>query len=150
MRNSLKAAALTLPLALAAVGAFGQELGGSRQGGGAAAPEMMCRPYEHVDGQLAYIRAELKLTPAQEAQWNVFATVFRDEKERQALNCRRAQDQNRQMAAASLPDSMRLRAQHLSEQLDSLRRLDAALQPFYESLSKEQKKVADDIMKGAP
>jgi periplasmic protein CpxP/Spy len=131
-------------------GTHAQEVGAARSAAPGGASEVMCRPYEHIDGQLAYIRAELKLTPAQEAQWNVFANVFRDDKERQAQNCRHAQEQNRQMAAASLPDSMNLKAQHLTEQLDSLRKLQAAVQLFYDSLSKEQKKIADEIMKGAP
>ncbi len=128
-----------------------QEIGATKP---AAAPsgvsELACRPYEHIDGQLAYIKAELKITPAQEAQWNVFANVFRDDKEKQAHNCHRAQEQNRQMMAASLPDSMNLKAQRLTEQLDSLRKLEAAVQLFYDSLSRDQKKVADEIMKGAP
>ncbi len=136
-------------LAILAGSASAQEIGGARQSSGQSA-ELMCRAYDHIDGQLAYIKAELKLTPAQEAQWNVFASVFRDDKERQAQACRRAQEQNRQMMAASLPDSLRLKAQHLSDQIESLRRLEAAVQPFYESLTRDQKKVADEIMKGAP
>jgi hypothetical protein len=131
-------------------GLHAQELGAAKPTAApGGAPELMCRPYEHIDGQLAYIRAELKLTPAQEAQWNVFANIFREDKEKQAHNCHRAQEQNRQMAAASLPDSMNMKAQHLTEQLDSLRKLQAAVQLFYDSLSKEQKKIADEIMKGA-
>jgi hypothetical protein len=84
------------------------------------------------------------------AQSSVFANVFREDKEKQAHNCHRAQEQNRQTMAASLPDSMDLKAQLLSEQLDSLRKLEAAVQHFYDSLSKDQKKLADEIMKGAP
>ena len=58
------------------------------------------------------------------AQSSVFANAFREDKEKQAHNCHRAQEQNRQTMAASLPDSMNLKAQLLSEQLDSLRKLE--------------------------
>ncbi len=152
MRKVMKLGKLCFYLSVTAVmagHAHAQEIGAARPSAGQSA-ELMCRAYDHIDGQLAYIKAELKLTPAQEAQWNVFASVFRDDKERQAQSCRRAQEQNRQMLAASLPDSLRLKAQRLSEQLDSLRRLEAAVQPFYDGLSKDQKKIADEIMKGAP
>jgi hypothetical protein len=36
----------------------------------------------------------------------------------------------------------------LSQRLDSLRTMKAALQPLYASLGKEQKKTADQIMRG--
>jgi hypothetical protein len=111
---------------------------------------MMCRPYEHVDGQRAYIKAELKVTPAQEAQWNIFANAFREDKEKQAHNCHNAQEQNRKVMAASLPKSMKMKVQHLTDQIDAVRKLGASVELFYESLSKDQKKVADEIMKGAP
>lgn len=34
---------------------------------------MMCRMGEHVEGRLAYLKAELKITEAQMPQWNAFA-----------------------------------------------------------------------------
>lgn len=37
----------------------------------------------------------------------------------------------------------------MSEELEALRVLDAALQPLYATLSKEQRKTADEILKGA-
>ena len=152
MRHTMKRACLAFAFSSLVLGSVhAQEIGVAKPtAASSGASELMCRPYEHIDGQLAYIKAELKITPAQEAQWNVFANVFREDKEKQAHNCHRAPEQNRQMMAASLPDSMNLKAQHLTEQLDSLRKLEAAVQLFYDSLSKDQKKVADEIMKGSP
>ena len=37
---------------------------------------MMCRADEHIDGQLAYLKTELKITSEQTPQWNVFADVI--------------------------------------------------------------------------
>lgn len=131
--------------------ASAQDAGTLGQGGaGTAGHGMMCRAYERVEGQLAYIKTELKITAVQEPQWNVFANVFRSNKEKQAQSCRMAQEQSRSMMSASLPESMKMKVDQLSEQLEALRVLDAALQPLYASLSKEQKKTADDILKGAP
>ena len=111
---------------------------------------MMCRAYERVEGQLAYMKTELRITAAQEPQWNVFADVFRANKEKQYQSCRIAQEQSRSMMSASLPESMKIKEDQLSEQLEALRGFDAALQPLYASLTKEQKKTADEILKGGP
>ena len=71
----------------------------------AMAQGTMCRAYEQIDGQLAFMKAELRIAPAQEAQWNVFANVFREDKEKQARLCRTAQEQSRSIMSASLPES---------------------------------------------
>lgn len=110
----------------------------------------MCRMDEHINGQLAYIKAELKITEAQESQWSVFAGIFREEKEKQARACKMAQEQSRSLMSASLPESMKMMAGNLAERLESLRAMEAAVQPLYTILSKAQRKTADEIMKGAP
>jgi hypothetical protein len=45
---------------------------------------------------------------------------------------------------------MKLMEMRLNEQLDSIRAMDAAVRPLYGMLTKEQKKKADEILKGAP
>src|SRR4051794_37684025 len=35
------------------------------------------RPFEHIEGQLAFYRAELRITEAQQPQWNTFAEAVR-------------------------------------------------------------------------
>jgi hypothetical protein len=150
MRSSKLAIALAALLsALSPVSA--QDAGTMGQGGAATGGHgMMCRAYERVEGQLAYIKTELRITAAQDPQWNVFANVFRANKEKQFQSCKMAQEQSRSMMSASLPESIKFKEDQLSDQLEALRVLDAALQPLYASLSKEQKKTADEILKGAP
>jgi hypothetical protein len=147
--NKLNLAAMVLLAASSAAWA---------QDAGAAAPpiqnatdrEAACRMDEHIDGQLAYIKAELKITAAQESQWNVFAGMFREDKEKQAGACKAALEQSRSLMSASLPESMKMMAANLAERLESLRSMEAAVQPLYAMLSTAQKKTADEIMKGAP
>jgi hypothetical protein len=128
-----------------------QDTSAMGQGGAATGGHgMMCRAYERVDGQLAFLKTELRITAAQEPQWNVFANIFRTNKEKQFQSCRMAQEQSRSMMSASLPESIKMKEDQLSDQLESLRVLDAALQPLYASLSKEQKRTADEILKGIP
>jgi hypothetical protein len=150
MKSSKLAIALAALLSVLSP-ASGQDASAIGQGGAATAGQgMMCRAYERVEGQLAYIKTELRITAAQEPQWNVFANVFKANKEKQYQSCRMAQEQSRSMMSASLPESIKLKEDRLSEQLEALRVLDAALQPLYASLSREQKKTADEILKGVP
>lgn len=131
--------------------AIAQEMRGARPANpGFTEQPALCRVDEHVDGQLGYIKAELKITEAQTAQWNVFADAFRADKEKQAQTCKTVQEQMRSMASAPLPDSMKIMADRLSARLESIRAMYAAIGPLYASLSQEQKKKADEIMKGVP
>jgi Spy/CpxP family protein refolding chaperone len=131
--------------------AIAQEMRGARPANpGFTEQPALCRVDEHVDGQLGYIKAELKITEAQTAQWNVFADAFRADKEKQAQTCKTVQEQMRSMASAPLPDSMKIMADRLSARLESIRAMYAAIGPLYGSLSQEQKKKADEIMKGVP
>jgi hypothetical protein len=112
--------------------------------------EMMCRMDEHIDGQLAYLQTELKITEAQTPQWNVFANTFRADKEKNARLCKSTENEQARskMMSSSLPESLGMMAARLTVRLESLRAMEAAIEPLYSILSKEQKKTADEIMKG--
>jgi hypothetical protein len=109
---------------------------------------MTCRMDEHIDGDLAYLKTVLKITDAQAPQWNVFAETFRADREKRANLCKETMEQARAMKSASLLDALTMVEDQLTERLNSLRAMKGALQPLYASLSKEQKKTADEVMKG--
>jgi len=151
MMSVKKIGIVPIAFVLIAGAAIAQEMRGARPANpGFTEQPALCRVDEHVDGQLGYIKAELKITEAQTAQWNVFADAFRADKEKQAQTCKTAQEQMRSMASAPLPDSMKIMADRLSARLESIRAMYAAIGPLYGSLSQEQKKKADEIMKGVP
>jgi hypothetical protein len=139
-------------IVLASLAVFGtvnaQPRGARSRNQGPADQGATCRMNEHVDGQLGFIEAELKISQAQIPQWNVFADAFRADKEKQAQACEMAQEQARSMASAPLPDSMRMMADRLAAKIESIRAMQAAIGPLYAMLSQEQKKKADEIMKG--
>jgi len=58
----------------------------ARMGGGMM-QKMLCGVTEHVDGRLAYLKAELKLTDQQQAAWNTFADAFRASTQKTAKVC---------------------------------------------------------------
>ena len=109
---------------------------------------MTCQMDQYVDGDLAFLKTELKITEAQTPQWNVFAQAFSADREKRANLCRQAKEQAKDLRTASLLDVITVAEDQLSRRLDSLRTMKAALQPLYASLGKEQKKTADQIMRG--
>lgn len=110
--------------------------------------QMRCGMDEYVDGELAFLKTELKITEAQTPQWNVFAQAFSAGREKRASLCRDAMEQAKERKSASLLDTISMAEEQLTQRLDSLRSMKAALQPLYASLDKEQKKTADQIMRG--
>jgi hypothetical protein len=115
--------------------------------------QMMCRAADqHIDGQLAYLKTELKITAEQTPQWNVFADAFRADKEKTARLCKSTENEqtHAMMMSASLPESLEMTAVRLAARLESLRAMEVAVRPLYAILSPAQKKTADEIMKGAP
>ena len=108
----------------------------------APAPRPM-RP-SHIDGRLAFLKAELKITPAQEPQWDRVAQALRqnDQERREAFEQMRANRDQPHNALQHLEMRARLSAQR-AQQTD---RFLAAFRPLYDSLSDVQKKSADDLM----
>lgn len=122
------------------MGAGGMPMTGMMQMMGAKGMAMMT---EHVEGRIAFIKAELKITDAQAPQWNAFAQAMRD-------NASTMQGVMGSMMGmgqdGTMPDKLAAREKQLGAQLDAIRKLKAAADPLYAALSADQKKSADEIM----
>lgn len=160
-------ASLALILALAAVPAIaddqrppaapgpaaGMPGGGMGMGGAGDMPMMgmmqmmgpngMRMMAEHVEGRIAFLKAELKITAAQLPQWNALADAMRD-------NAKAMQGMMGPMMGmgqdGTLPDRLAASEKQLTARLGAIRKLKAAADPLYTALSGEQKKTADEIM----
>ena len=124
-----------------------QMQGGMGGGTGAAGPgrmDLAMRPFRRIEGQLAYYRAELRITDAQAPQWNAFADAVRARSDQ----LRQAVMQAMQPAAqpATAPQQIERRIALLSAQLDAMRAVSAAAGPLYAVLSEEQRRTADELM----
>ncbi len=111
---------------------------------------MMCRMGEQVEGRLAFLKAELKITEAQMPQWNAFADAFRGSGQKAAQHCAMMKEHRGSMMSASPLERLSMMEQHMRMHLENLVAIRTALQPLYSVLSDEQKKTADQIMKGMP
>ena len=99
----------------------------------------------NVEGRIASLKSELKITDAQTSAWNKFADALRAAGG--SMN-----DMYQQMMqsgpATTLPARLERRETMLSAHLGRVKTLKEALDPLYASLSAEQKKIADSTMIG--
>ncbi len=116
-------------------------------GSGRFGPGMCAAMGSHMDGRLAYLKAELKITEAQEPLWKAYATAARDNANGMQARCATMMDP-KGAAALNLPDRLDLHEQFMAAQLDSLREMNKALKPLYAALSEDQKKTADQMSWG--
>jgi hypothetical protein len=116
-------------------------MGGGMMGMGG----MMMSP-DHVEGRLAFLKTELKITDAQMPTWNAFAEALRAN----ATTMKEARGTMMQMmqqgAGVTAPQMLEEHEKHLTLHLEALKRTKAALDPLYAALSDEQKKTADQIL----
>ena len=100
----------------------------------------------HIEGRLAFIKAELKITDAQSAQWAVFADAERAIAK--SMSDMRQSMMSRRTAPKTLPERLALAQKAMAAHLDGLNKTAAALDRLYDTLSADQKKIADEIIIG--
>src|SRR5208282_701196 len=99
----------------------------------------------HIEGRIAFLKAEFAITPQQQAQWDKLAQVMRDNAKELDANFA----QMRAQAGTETRNAVqRLDAQgrFAALKVQQSTRFLAAFRPFYDSLSDQQKKTADELM----
>jgi hypothetical protein len=100
-------------------------------------------PFQHIEGGIAFYKAELKITDAQAPQWNAFADALRANADRLRQTMMKG---NEAQGAVTAPEQMERRLAMLAELRDTTQAMLVAAKPLYAALSDEQKKVADELM----
>ncbi|MBR1130318.1 Spy/CpxP family protein refolding chaperone [Bradyrhizobium iriomotense] len=111
-----------------------------RQSGGDCMSGM--ETIDRVEGRIAFLRVELKITDAQVPTWNAFADVLR-------ANAKALGELRRSMAGSgseSLVDRLTSQEKWLSARLETTRATRSALTNLVGILSDEQKKTADELL----
>jgi hypothetical protein len=103
---------------------------------------MAGRAIERVEGHIAFLKAELKIAPAQEQAWNGYAAVLRANAAQ--LNAL-AGEQAKAPAAASPVDRIAQQEKALAARLEIARRTKPALAALYAALADEQKKTFGEL-----
>jgi len=100
-------------------------------------------PGQFVDGRIAFLKAELKITPAQEAQWQPVAAAMRENASALDQTITTARQNRTGTGAVQRLES---REQFAKVRADNDARLLAAFKPLYASLSPEQQQTANQLV----
>lgn len=105
----------------------------------------MGMPFEHVEGRIAYLKAELKITDAQAAAWNAFADTMRaDATAMKAMH----DDMAKSGMPATTPERMTARRQMMTTRISMMERSEMSVKALYAALSVDQRKAFDQMMSG--
>lgn len=127
-------------------GAAGTMGGGMMHGGMMGGGMMGDMPLKHVEGRLAFLKTELKITPAQEPQWTKFAEGVRSTAKN--VQASKPPMMHGGMKTATAPERLAHYEKTLTARLETVRALKATVEALYASLSDEQKKLADELLMG--
>ena len=107
------------------------------------------KPSERAEARLAYLRTALKITDAQQAQWNAFAETLRNQartadQRMQEFRAQRAQNPTRERPSAIA--RLELEQQRHAASATRINERLAVQRPLYAALSTEQKAIADELL----
>lgn len=115
-------------------------MGMMRQSGGDCMSAM--ETIDRVEGRIAFLRTELKITDAQAHAWNAFADALR-------TNAKALGELRGSMASSgseTLLDRVSWQEKWLSARLEATRAMKSALTDLVGALSDDQKKTADELL----
>jgi hypothetical protein len=111
-----------------------------QQGAGMGGMEMIDR----VEGRIAFLRTELKITDAQMPAWNAFADALRANAK--SLGEVRSSMMGQGGATRTLIDRLSLQEKWLASRLEGTRAIKSVLTNLVGTLSDDQKKTADELL----
>jgi protein CpxP len=100
-------------------------------------------PGQIVDGRIAFLKTELKITPAQETQWQQVESAMRENAKNLDQSISTARQNRSGMDAVQ---RLELREQFAKMRADNDARLLTAFKPLYASLSPEQQQMANQLV----
>jgi hypothetical protein len=140
----MKKILVTLVCALAAGGVFAQGAASSTAAPAAPAAKSAHAPKhsarDHVEARIKQLHSELKITPAEEQQWNDVAQVMRDNAANLDSLLAARHDKVGTMNAV---DDLKSYGDIAQAHADGVKKLSAVFDTLYASLSDTQKKLAD-------
>ncbi len=99
---------------------------------------------DRVDERIKDLRAQLHITPEQQAKWDQFAQVMRDNAQHMHQS---ASERAAKLGAMNASENMQSYAQLATMRAQDLQNLANAFQPLYESLSPDQQHTADGLFR---
>jgi hypothetical protein len=97
---------------------------------------------DHIEGRIAFLHAELKITGEQEKLWTAFADALRKTAAKGPSGDHGAMAK----AGAGIAASLKAQEAAIEARLTLLKTLIAALDPLYAALGEDQKRLADELI----
>jgi hypothetical protein len=103
---------------------------------------------DRIEGRIAFLRAEFKITDAQAGVWNAFADALRSNAKKlgELRASMMGKSDDAQQPTATMADRLDRQEQWLLARLEGIRAMKTAFTKLNESMSDEQKKTANDIL----
>lgn len=103
---------------------------------------------DRIDGRLAFLKTELKITDAQKEAWDDFADAVRTTAEAHNDMMRGMMEdyQSGEFLKKPLPDRLTEQEARMEARLEEVRTVKAAVEKLYAVLDDEQKKTADETV----
>lgn len=103
---------------------------------------------ERVDGRLAYMKTELKITPEQTAAWDAFAAVVRTsvEAHNEMMRSTTEEFDDGTIFDKPLPERLASQITRMEARLAQIKSVKVAADDLYAVLTNEQKAAADDVV----
>lgn len=102
------------------------------------------QPGRHIEGRIAFLKTELKITEAQTPAFDAFADVLRTQAK--AAGERHAERRGDRDKPANVLERMERRTEMMKQGAEASQRLLDAAKPLYAQLSDEQKQAADELI----
>ena len=103
---------------------------------------------DHIEGRIAFLRAELNITEAQASAWNAFADAMRTNAKKLAevRASMMARPDAAQQQALTMSERLGQQERWLVARLEGTRALKSAVTNLYGTLSEDQKKIANELL----
>jgi hypothetical protein len=102
-------------------------------------------PFDHVEGRIAFLKAELDIADAQLPQWTAFANVLRADANSMREGMGKMLQAGMPMTAPARTEAM---VQMMTMRLEGMKSIVSAELSLYAVLTDAQKKLADELMVG--
>ena len=128
----------------------GKDQSGGQSGGhGGMMQKMICGFADKLDGRLAFLKAELKLTDTQTAVWSAFETAWKAAAQTALAKCDAMNaHMNMDHGDAGVLGKLSMMETHMVDHLEVVRAQKAALEPLFKALTDDQKKIANETLSG--